>query len=158
MIPGVEYPLRDKNDSNHILILGLYCYQNYLTMNEEAFFNGEKTPCGKTLIAKGPFHLGDDFAGSEIESDALFNYGKANATLKLRIKGSPFKDPILWVNRCEIGRVVTTDNKWHWFEFQVPASILREGKNLFHIESYIPNRWNTFDDCEVADVWIYPSP
>lgn len=147
MIPGFEYPLGKVKDKNHLLFLDRATCPS----------PDKKVTAKKTLIIQGPFHLGDDFPGSEIERDAAFEFGKTQATLKLRIKGSPFKDPILWVNRHEIGRVVTTDNKWHWYEFSVPAKWLRNGQNLFHIESFIPDRWHTFDDCEVADIYIYPS-
>jgi murein DD-endopeptidase MepM/ murein hydrolase activator NlpD len=108
----------------------------------------------RVLIIKGPFHLGDDVKDSEIHRDALFDYGQTESTLKLRVKGTPKKDPILWVNRIEVGRITTSDDEWHWHEFAVPKGYLRDGKNLFHIQSYIPDRWQTFDDCEVADVWI----
>lgn len=111
-------------------------------------------PANKVLIRQGPVHLGDDVKGSQIEDDAVFDYAPQDATLKLRVKGTPNKDPIIWINRVEVGRIVTSDDKWHWYEFPVNAKLLREGKNLFHIESYIPDRWQTFDDCEFADVYI----
>lgn len=156
MIPGVEYSIRNVKKLNHLLVLNRPDYLGYKEMSEEEFFSGKMKNAKKTLIIQGPFHLGDDFHGSEIEKDAAFEFGQTQATLKLRIKGSPFKDPILWINRHEIGRVVTTDNKWHWFEFSVDAKWLRNGQNLFHIESFIPDRWHTFDDCEVADIYISP--
>ena len=155
MIPGVEWALRDINQKNHVLILDVENPIAYSVMSDEEFFLGKGNYSNRVLIIKGPFHLGDDFPNTEIIKDATFNYGKVDATVKLRIKGSPFKDPILWINRHEIGRVITTDNKWHWFEFRVPAEYLKNGQNLFHIEFYIPDRFHTFDDCEVADVWIY---
>lgn len=152
MIPGVEWPLTDVKQTRHLLVLGLEKYLPYQPLSEEEFF-GNNLP-EKLLLISGPFHLGDDFKDSTIINETTFIYAKTAAKIKLRIKGSPFKDPILWVNRHEIGRVVTTDNKWHWFEFPVKAEWLNDGQNLFHIESFIPNRWNTFDDCEVADVYI----
>lgn len=150
LIPGVEYSLSG-GKNRHLLVLGL---DKIISpgMSEETFFDQE-TP-EKLLILQGPVHLGDDVVNSQIEEDAVFDYGPNDATVKLRVKGTPFKDPILWINRQEIGRVVTTDNQWHWFEFTVPKGLLRNGQNLFHIESYIPDRWKTFDDCEIADVYI----
>jgi len=106
-------------------------------------------------VIRKQFHLGDDHSQDEMVKDATFNFSQVNATLKLWIKGSPFKDPIIWINRHEVGRIVTTDDKWHLFTFPVPAQYLNNGQNLFHIESFIPDRWHTFDDCEVKEVWIY---
>lgn len=107
------------------------------------------------LIIKGPFHLGDDVEKAEMHRDATFDFQGTDAILRLRIKGTPRKDPIIWINRQEIGRITTTDDKWHTYDFVVPKSHLFAGKNLFHIQSYIPDRWQTFDDCEVADVWLH---
>jgi len=154
MLPGIEYSLRSVKGTNHILVLDPGGYKNYEEVNEETFFYGSGNP-NQVCIIRDQFHLGDDHSQDEMEKDATFNYARADATLKLWIKGSPFKDPILWINRHEIGRVTTTDNKWHLFTFRVPAEYLNNGKNLFHIESFIPDRFHTFDDCEVKDVWIY---
>jgi murein DD-endopeptidase MepM/ murein hydrolase activator NlpD len=105
-------------------------------------------------IIREQFHIGDDRSQTEMIKDATFSFYRADATLKMWIKGSPFKDPIIWINRHEVGRVVTTDDKWHRFTFHVPAQYLNNGGNLLHMESFIPDRWHTFDDCEVKDVWI----
>lgn len=160
MVPGVEYSLRKLKagfgKGNHILILNPKEYKNYEEIDEEAFFNGVQGEQGsdQVCIIKDQFHIGDDVSQTEMERDALFNFTKTAATLKVWIKGSPFKDPIIWINRHEIGRVITTDNQWHEFTFQVPAEFLNPGQNLYHMESFIPDRWHTFDDCEVRDIYI----
>ncbi len=151
LIPGVEYSLSG-GKNRHLLVLGLEDNLLDLNQSEKAFFN-QQIP-QKLLIFEGPVHLGDDEKGSEIEEDAVFEYGPTNATLKLKVKGSPYKDPIIWINRHEIGRIVTSDDKWHWYEFKIKKEWLNNGTNLFHIESFIPDRFQTFDDCEVRDVWI----
>jgi hypothetical protein len=153
MIPGVEWPLTDVKLTRHLLILGLEKYIKYEPMSEEDFFAVPNTP-DQVCIIRDQFHIGDDISQTEMEKDALFGFSKSAATLKMWIKGSPFKDPIIWINRHEIGRVVTTDNKWHLYTFQVPADYLNNGQNLYHMESFIPDRWHTFDDCEVKDIWI----
>ena len=151
MIPGVEFTLTG-GKNRHLLILNLLQDPPNGPLTEEEFFNGSYP--SQVCILKGPFHLGDDFPNTQIVKDAKFNFGMKAATLRMWIKGSPFKDPIIWINRHEVGRVVTTDNKWHEFSFQVPAEWLNNGKNLYHMESFIPDRWHTFDDCEVKEIWI----
>ncbi len=155
LIPGVEYTLNG-GELRHLLILGLKDYLAYKAMDEAEFFGMQDQD--KVLIVEGPFHLGDDVEQREMHRDATFEYTPKDAVVRFRVKGTPFKDPILWINRQEIGRVVTTDNEWHDFEFNVPKAFLKAGTNLFHIQSYIPDRWQTFDDCEVADIWIYKKP
>ena len=154
LIPGIEYSLTATNKLRHILVLGLEKYLEYQPIDEEEFFDDNNDIPDKLLIYEGPVHLGDDEKGSEIEEDAVFKYGPTDATLKLKVKGSPYKDPIIWINRKEIGRIVTSDDKWHWYEFPIKKEWLNNGTNLFHIESFIPDRRQTFDDCEVRDVWI----
>jgi len=139
MMPGFEFTLTG-GKNRHLLIL-----------------NQQQDPLNtlnQVCIIRDQFHLGDDISQTEMEKDALFGFGKTAATLKMWIKGSPFKDPIIWINRHEVGRVITTDNQWHLFTFQVPADYLNNGQNLYHMESFIPDRWHTFDDCEVKDIWI----
>ncbi len=156
MISGIEYPLYDVNDNNHLLVLNLdpKDFLPYQQMDEKTFFGNQENYPARVRIIKDQFHLGDDHSQDEMIKDTTFNFAKADATLKMWIKGSPFKDPIIWINRREVGRVVTTDDKWHLFTFHVPAGYLNNGRNLFYIESFIPDRFHTFDDCEIKDVWI----
>lgn len=155
LIPGVEYSLDNTNKLRHLLILGLERYLEYKKVNEEDFFHPQVIEAtDKQIIARGPIHLGDDVENSEIHYDSEFGYNAQDAILKLRVKGTPRKDPVIYINRREIARVVTSDDKWHWYEFPLKKDWLYSGKNLFHIQAVIPDRWETFDDCEVADIYI----
>jgi len=109
-------------------------------------------------IEKGPKHLGDDAPNAKVietkeitlSEEDLKN--RSEAAVQLRVKGVPKKDPIISVNRKEIGRAVTKGDQWEWFEFKFSPSLLRVGKNLFDIETLIPSLHESFDDCEFADM------
>jgi hypothetical protein len=157
MVAGIEYPIGKVILMNHLLVLNLKRdqYLQYHETSEDEFFNGLNSYPDKVCIIRDQFHLGDDFSENEMEKDAVFQFSNdKDATLKMWIKGSPFKDPIIWINRHEVGRVTTTDGKWHLYPFNVKPEWLYNGRNLFQIESYIPDRFHTFDDCEVKEVWI----
>jgi Zn-dependent protease with chaperone function len=156
MIPGVEYTIGIKALMNHLLVLNLAPdgFKQYKKTSEDEFFNGSADDTTQVCIIKDQFHIGDDVSMSEMIKDATFKFSPVPATLKMWIKGSPFKDPIIWINRHEVGRVITTDDKWHLFTFDVPAEYLTSGRNLYHMESFIPDRQHTFDDCEVKDIWL----
>jgi len=117
-------------------------------------------PRDKILLEKGPQHLGDDVQNVkmvylkefELTKEELVN--RKEAVVKLRVKGIPKKDPIIFFNRREVGRAVTKAGVWEWFEFSFKPDILHEGKNLLDIETFIPDFYETFDDCEFRDVYL----
>lgn len=168
IIPGFEYtfpqinqkiPIPFDESKRHLLILN----QDTLpepNQTEEALFGQPANNKGRNsiMIMAGPYHLGDDIPGSEIHKDRVFALNlpdlqnRAAAYLKIRVKGTPRKDPIIWINRQEIGRIVTSDDQWREYQFGVNLALLRAGDNLFHIQAYIPDLWQTFDDCEFAQV------
>lgn len=156
MIPGIEWSLTGTDHLRHLLVLGLERYLPYKPMSEEEFFdlgNGR----AKIPLITGPHHLGDDVPNSEIHMDKQFQLNEADLArvqrvyLEIWVKGTPRKDPIFWINRIEIGRVVTQDDLWHRYEFPVDLKKLKVGDDLFHIQAYIPALWQTFDDCEFKD-------
>uniref|UniRef100_A0A7V3N4C3 Peptidase C39-like domain-containing protein n=1 Tax=candidate division CPR3 bacterium TaxID=2268181 RepID=A0A7V3N4C3_UNCC3 len=114
----------------------------------------------KILLEKEPQHLGDDVQNVkmvylkefELSKEDLAN--RKEAVVKLRVKGIPKKDPIISFNRREVGRAVTKAGVWEWFEFSFKPDILHEGKNLLDIETFIPDFYETFDDCEFRDVYL----
>jgi Zn-dependent protease with chaperone function len=117
-------------------------------------------PRDKILLEKEPQHLGDDVQNVRMVYLKEFKLSKEDlanrkeAVVKLRVKGIPKKDPIISFNRREVGRAVTKADVWEWFEFSFKPDILHEGKNLLDIETFIPDFYETFDDCEFADVYL----
>lgn len=114
----------------------------------------------KVLVEPGPQHLGDDTADSktiwykEFGLTAADLANRTAAAFKFRVKGTPRKDPIVSINREQVGNAVTNSGQWEWFEFPVPLKTLRAGKNLIDIETVIANLHATFDDCEFADCYL----
>ena len=121
---------------------------------------GPVKPRNKILIEKGPRHLGDNEAKSK--TIWLKKFGltvqdltrRTKARILISVKGTPRKDPVIWVNRHKIGFALTQTDKWEKFEFPVELSILQEGNNLIDIETVIANLWQTFDECEFANLYL----
>jgi len=111
----------------------------------------------KILLEEGPQHLGDDQKTRMIYTKefTLFQEDLSNrkeAAVQIKVKGIPKKDPIIYFNRREVGRAVTQTGIWEEFTFSFNPGILRVGKNLLDIETFIPEFWNSYDDCEFKDV------
>lgn len=118
----------------------------------------------KILLEQGPFHMGDDRNKAETAWGKEFTLtpqdlaNRKLITVKMRVKGTPRKDPAIFFNRREVGRAVTNTGKWEWFEFTFPVSHLHPGKNLIDLETIIPEFHQSFDDCEVADINLIFEP
>lgn len=114
----------------------------------------------KILIEKDPQHLGDDEADSktiwlkEFFLSATDLANKTKAKISLLVQGTPHKDPIIYINRHEVGRAITHSGQWEKFEFSLDAGLLHEGRNLIDLETIIANLWQTFDDCEFTEVCL----
>ena len=111
-------------------------------------------------IEKDTHHLGDEKADSKTIWYKQFVLNAADlaertkAKIKLRVKGTPRKDPVISINRHKIGYAMTQTGEWEWFEFPFDIKILQAGNNLIDIETVIANLWQTFDECEFADVYL----
>ena len=134
---------------------------NRMSLREKFVLSFSTGPLrGKILLEKGPQHLGDDEADSKtiwLKRFALTAADLANrskAKISLLVKGTPRKDPIIFINRQEIGRAITQTGEWETFEFPFDVGILQEGNNLIDLETVIANLWQTFDECEFADVYL----
>lgn len=113
------------------------------------------------LLERGPQHLGDDTPDSrviwfkEFELTETDLADRHQAAIRLRVKGTPRKDPVISFNRQKVGYAVTRSGEWEDFQFNFDPEILRCGKNLIDLETLIPNLRETFDDCEFAEVYLF---
>jgi len=156
----VIYQWTDQNNRLGQQLFFLYVPNIFVSSPIYLNITGSGSGRDRILIDQGPHHLGDDRIDSETlwwKEFALTSAdlaGHTNATFRFRVKGTPRKDPVVSFNRGKIGSAVTFTNKWEWFEFPVPVSVLRAGSNLIDVETVIANLGNTFDDCEFADCWL----
>lgn len=110
------------------------------------------------MLIEQPFALGDE---DGMEMVRLKNFSLAtpevqqssSAQLRLKIRSIPAKDPIISINRVEIGRIVATSDQWQTFVLKIPAGLLRT-HNLLDIETFIPSIGEGYDDCEIKEVEI----
>jgi len=111
-------------------------------------------------LLRGPIYLGDDRINEKtvwFRKFRLYQSDLESATqarVTLRVKGTPRKDPTVFFNRQEVGRAVTVTGQWEQFEFTFNPNILHEGENLLDLETFIPNMWQSYDDCEIANMWL----
>src|SRR3990172_1104778 len=111
-------------------------------------------------IQNEQFHLGDNQADSKtiwLKEFALSAADLANRTkakLSLKVKGTPKKDPIIYINRQKIGYAITQTDEWEDFSFPFDPKILQAGNNLIDIETIIANLWQTFDECEIQNIQL----
>jgi len=117
-------------------------------------------PRDRIALAAEAVHLGDDTPDSQTSWDSTFRLlpqdleGKQNAAVTLKVRATPRKDPVISFNRVVVGRAVTSQTEWQYFEFPVPLSILAQGLNLVDLETVIPDLEDTFDDCEVSELTL----
>jgi len=156
MVAGVEYPLTDYRQKRHLLVLGLQDFLPYYPMNEYEFFSVLKRDT--FLLEPGPIHLGDDTPDSQTVWLRQFELypedleGRSMAVVRLQVKATPRKDPIISFNRVKVGAAITRQTDWEQFEFRFNSNILRSGNNLIDLETIIPDLYQTFDDCEIQNI------
>lgn len=116
-----------------------------------------KKPEKEILLEKGPVYLGDEKSGlntlwhKEFILQNEIEYFK-KAKIKFQVRGIPRKDPIVSINRKEIGRAITKSGEWEWWEFPFEILLLQKGNNLVDLETFIPEIRASYDDCEVRDI------
>ena len=156
MVAGVEYPLESYRKKRHLLVLGLQNFLPYYPMNEYEFFSVLKRDT--FLLEPGPIHLGDDTPDSQTVWLRQFELypedleGRSMAVVRLQVKATPRKDPIISFNRVKVGAAITRQTDWEQFEFRFNSNILRSGNNLIDLETVIPDLYQTFDDCEIQNI------
>lgn len=110
------------------------------------------------MILKDEFHLGDDEAKSEMVVYRDFRLteadlkGRQSAVLRLWVKATPRKDPIVGVNNVETERIVASVGAWREYERVIKLDALHVGTNLFFIRTIAPDWRESFDECEVKEV------
>ncbi|MDO8588946.1 MAG: M48 family metalloprotease [Armatimonadota bacterium] len=133
---------------------------NMATLTEFSRYSGP--PRNKIgLLTDKIVYLGDDRSGEKtVWSNTFYLTSEevsrcTSAKIKFQIKAIPRKDPIVCINRTEIGRAVAKSDKWETWEFPVDPKLLRGNQaNLLDMETFIPDMWRSYDDCEVKQVWL----
>jgi len=107
-------------------------------------------------LITGPVLLGDEGDGAEMIVTKDFSLSKVEAdktaVIELTIRAIPHKDPIVSINRVEVARIVARSSDWEIYRIPVPMKLLRSGKNVIDIESFVPSLGAGYDDCEVKNV------
>jgi surface antigen len=113
-------------------------------------------PRASIMLIELPFTLGDE-EGMEMIRLKPFNLTlrelerSTNAKLRLKVRALPAKDPIVSINRVEIGRIVAKTSDWQTYVLNIPPGLLRT-RNLLDIETFIPSIGEGYDDCEIKQV------
>jgi len=113
---------------------------------------------GEIMLLPDTIYLGDDRSEEETVWYDTFQLtpadlnGVTEAVVKLKVKAIPRKDPIVYFNRQKVGAAVARTDQWEEFTFRFSPGILHAGDNLVDLETFIPNLWQSYDDCEVKEV------
>lgn len=107
------------------------------------------------MIYEAILNLGDHPADkATIVWDARFALYPAwlaslkSAEIRFEMRALPAKDPIVSLNRHEVGRAIPDNSEWTTFTFGVKKEWLRTD-NLIDLQAYIPDVPQGFDDSEV---------
>jgi len=133
---------------------------NMAALGESSRYSG--LPRSKIgLLTDKIVYLGDDRSGENTVWSRTFYLTNeevsrcTSAKIKFQVKAIPRKDPIVCINRTEIGRAVAKSDQWEVFEFAFdPKSLRGDDANLIDLETFIPDMWRSYDDCEVRHIWL----